>query len=67
MAVTESRQQRKSRIFRFKFLLGFIMILFMILFARLYELQIKNGKEARDKSATYDDVIVKRSNSSKDG
>ncbi|MFC7370995.1 hypothetical protein ACFQPF_04845 [Fictibacillus iocasae] len=67
MAVTESRQQRKSRIFRFKLLLGFIMMLFMILYIRVYELQITNGQDARDKSETYEDVVVKRSKSSNDG
>ncbi|WNB92835.1 hypothetical protein [Bacillus sp. NEB1478] len=61
MRVEETIQQRKDRTFRYHLYLAFIILLFTILIVKAYELQITNGKEARLKSETYQDVVVKKS------
>jgi hypothetical protein len=61
MRVEETIQQRTERTFRYHLYLGFIIILFTILMCKTYYLQITHGQEARKKSETYEDVVVKKS------
>ncbi|MDR7073017.1 hypothetical protein [Fictibacillus barbaricus] len=61
MRVEETIQQRKDRAFRYHLYLAFIILLFTILIIRAYDLQVSHGKEARAKSETYEDVVVKKS------
>lgn len=61
MRVEETIQHQRDRAFRFQLYFGFIILLFIILIFRTYDLQITNGEKARLKSETYEDVVIKKS------
>lgn len=61
MRVEETIQHRRDRAFRFHLYFGFIILLFIILIYRTYDLQIINGEKARIQSENYEDVVIKKS------
>lgn len=61
MRVEETIRHRRDRAFRFQLYFGFIILLFIILIFRTYDLQITNGEKARLKSENYEDVVIKKS------
>jgi cell division protein FtsI/penicillin-binding protein 2 len=61
MRVEDTKQHRRDRAFRFHLYFGFIVLLFIILMLRTYDLQITHGEKARIKSESYEDVVIKKS------
>jgi cell division protein FtsI/penicillin-binding protein 2 len=61
MRVEEIKQHQRDREFRFHLYFVFIVLLFIILMFRTYDLQITHGEKARIKSESYEDVVIKKS------